>query len=107
MSRHFYKTEYQGKPVTVTMGYDRPLAGFFMVIEDDDELDDEYIFSNLNEEIPHPKSLKRYRIKLEQLGICAPEEMLLEVEADGAARMGNKDVYHSIVNGTHHRAVRV
>lgn len=106
MSRHYYKTEYQGKPITVVMGYDRPLAGFFMVI-DDDGLDDEYIFSNLDEENSHPNSIESYRVKLEQLGIFVPDEMLLEVEADGAARMGNKDVYHSIVNGTHHRAARV
>lgn len=29
MSRHYFKTEYQGKSVTVLMGYDRPLGGFF------------------------------------------------------------------------------
>lgn len=105
MSRHYFKTEYQGKAITVLMGYDRPLGGFFMVIEDSGQEEDEYIYSNLNEEITHPKSLEQYRAKLEQLGIFVPAEMLMEIEADGAALMGNKDVYHSIVNGTHRRVV--
>ncbi|ELC3210281.1 hypothetical protein RI848_004906 [Vibrio parahaemolyticus] len=105
MSRHYFKTEYQGKDITVLMGYDRPLGGFFMVIEDAGQEDDEYIFSNLYEEITHPQSLEPYRAKLEQLGIFVPVEMLMEIEADGAALMGNKDVYHSIVNGTHQRVV--
>lgn len=105
MSRHYFKTEYQGKSVTVLMGYDRPLGGFFMVIEDAGQDDDEYIYSNLYEEFTHPKSLEPYRAKLEQLGIFVPVEMLMEIEADGAALMGNKDVYHSIENGTHRRIV--
>lgn len=105
MSRHYFKTEYQGKDITVLMGYDRLLGGFFMVIEDAGQDDDEYIYSNLYEEITHPQSLEPYRAKLEQLGIFVPVEMLMEIEADGAALMGNKDVYHSIVNGTHQRVV--
>ncbi|HHF0534559.1 TPA: hypothetical protein ACPHXL_003520 [Vibrio alginolyticus] len=105
MSRHYFKTEYQGKAITILMGYDRPLGGFFMVIEDSGQEDDEYIYSNLNEEIAHPKSLEPYCAKLEQLGIFVPAEMLMEIEADGDALMGNKDVYHSIVNGTHRRIV--
>ncbi|ATF10079.1 hypothetical protein BTN50_1641 (plasmid) [Candidatus Enterovibrio altilux] len=40
-----------------------------MVIEDAGQEDDEYIYSNLYEEITHPKSLELYRAKLEQLGI--------------------------------------
>lgn len=105
MSRHYFKTEYQDKEVTVLMGYDRPLGGFFMVIEDTGQEDDEYIYSNLYEKITHPKNLEPYKAKLEQLGIFVPVEMLMEIEADGAALMGNKDVYHSIVNGTHQRVV--
>lgn len=105
MSRHYFKTEYRGKAVTVLMGYDKPLGGFFMVIEDDGREDDEYICSNLYEEITHPKSLSPYRARLEQLGIFVLDEMLMEIEADGAVLMGNKDVYHSIVNGTHRRIV--
>ena len=76
-----------------------------MVIEDDGLEDDEYIYSNLYEEITHAKSLEPYRIKLEQLGIFVPDEMLMEIEAEGAELMGNKDVHHSIVNGTHRRIV--
>jgi len=34
------------------MGYDSPFNGFFMVIEQDHQEDDEYIFSNLFENNP-------------------------------------------------------
>ena len=101
MSRHFFKTEYQGKPITVLMGFDRPMGGYFMVIEEDDQKDDDYIFTNLYEQITHPKTIKPYRDKLKQLGIFVPVEMLMAIETDDTALMGNKDVYHSISNGTH------
>ncbi|OZC34936.1 hypothetical protein B9Q17_00095 [Marinobacter vinifirmus] len=105
MSRHFFKTLYQGKPATVLLGYDQPLNGFFMVIEEDGQESDEYIYSNLFDEVSHPSTLEPYRKRLNELGIFVPIEMIMEVEADGAARMGNKNVYHSIVNGTHRREV--
>ncbi|MBQ4840015.1 hypothetical protein [Pseudoalteromonas luteoviolacea] len=105
MSRHYFNTEYQGNAITVLIGYDRPLGGFFMVIENASQEEDLYIYSNLYEQVTHPKSLEPYKSKLDQLGIFVPVEMLLEVEADGAALMGNKDVHHSIENGTHRRIV--
>ncbi|WP_348700916.1 hypothetical protein [uncultured Limnobacter sp.] len=105
MSRHFFKTLYQGKPATVLLGYDQPLNGFFMVIEEDGQEGDEYIYSNLFDEVSHPSTLEPYRERLNELGIFVPTEMLMEVETDGAARMGNKNVHHSIVNGTHCREV--
>ena len=105
MSRHYYKTQYQEKPIIVMMGYDRPFNGFFMVIEQAHQEDDEYIFSNLFDNNPYPNSLNSYKEVLSELGIFIPDEMFLEVEADAEAKMGNKDVYHSIEDGTHRRVV--
>jgi len=50
MSQHFFKCLHQGKPVCVLMGWDRPLSGFFLVVEADiPTLDDDYVYSNLND----------------------------------------------------------
>ncbi|PUA30430.1 MAG: hypothetical protein B0W54_08030 [Cellvibrio sp. 79] len=107
MSRHYFKTEYSGKPVDVLMGFDRPLNGFFMVIdyveEPEDEEDDGYIFSNLWQDDPHPKTLRPYLDKLAELKISVPAQMIDEIEADGRLKTGNKDVRHSLVNSTYRR----
>jgi hypothetical protein len=49
--------------------------------------------------------LNSYKEVLSELGIFIPDEMFLEVEADEEAKMGNKDVYHSIEDGAHRRVV--
>lgn len=107
MSRHFFNTLHAGKPVQVLMGYDRPMAGYFMVIEyvktpEEDE-DDGYLYSNLYELESHPRSLSGYLTTLSELGIVVPSEMISKIEADGNANMGNKDVHHSLVNGLYSR----
>lgn len=106
MSRHYFQTTYAEKPVEVLMGFDRPLNGFFMVIdylEPEDDKDDGYIYSNIQEENPHPNSLTPYLKKLAELDISIPAEMIQEIEIDGAFRMGNKHVRHAVVNGTYTR----
>ncbi|UUA74247.1 hypothetical protein [Cellvibrio sp. QJXJ] len=108
MSRHYFKTTYTGKPIEVLMGFDRPLNGFFMVIdyqeepEDDDE-GEGLIYSNLWERNPHPDSLTPYLEKLTELNISVPAEMLQEIEKDGEVKMGNKNVRHAMVDGTYTR----
>jgi hypothetical protein len=107
MSRHYFKTEYSGKPVEVLMGFDRPLNGFFMVIdylvESEGEEEDGYIFSNLWQNEPYPKTLRPYLEKLEELKISVPAEMIEEIKADGRLKAGNKSVRHTMVNGTYER----
>lgn len=89
MSQHEYISTYQGRPVRVLMGWDRPLQGFFMVIDETQNLSDEYVYSNLEEEVPHPKSLEPFIQKLQELGIPVPEKMLQAVEEDGEKNEGN------------------
>lgn len=109
MSRHYFQTTYAEKPVEVLMGFDRPLNGFFMVIdyldEPEDDEDDGYIYSNMWEEKPHPDSLTPYLEKLAELNISIPAEMIQEIENDGEIKMGNKDVRHAMVNGTYARTL--
>lgn len=93
MSRHTFKTTHNDRPVEVCAGWDRPLQGFFMTVlytDTDAETDYEYAFNNLELTLPHPACFDFFRDALHDLGIAPPEAMVDEIEADGAANMGNK-----------------
>lgn len=54
MSQHHFYTTHEGVGAHVYMGWDKPLQGFFLVIEKDND-EDEPFWSNLNNCIePHP-----------------------------------------------------
>lgn len=126
MSQHFFTTvaviravsDEQNMPVKVTLGYDRPLDGFFMVIEnlssgefpwleeddgDEDDEDDGILYSNLFEAESHPQTLERFRQVLGEFSIELPPAMIDEVECDFIDRVGNRAVRHSLVDGAHVR----
>ena len=76
------------------MGWDRPLQGFFMVIEKESK--DEPLWSNLDQDESHPKTLEPFMQVLNQYGISLPEEMLNSVKQDGEDNIGNKSVIHCL-----------
>jgi hypothetical protein len=99
MSQHIYKTEYQGRPIEVQIGWDRPLQGFYMVIDwlDADDNEDEYLYSNLDDlTLPstHPNELSCFLAQLSRLGIVVPQKMLQAVISDQQENAGNKIVYY-------------
>lgn len=80
MTQHYYPTEHQGKPATILMGWDRPLQGFFMVIQADDNKGDEYIYSNLEDPAliefgGLPPCLDHFLAQLQALGLSVPDVM--------------------------------
>ena len=60
MSRHCFDTSHKGFPITVVLGWDRPMQYFFLTIEKPAELiddamqveDDRFLYSNLHEADP-------------------------------------------------------
>lgn len=107
MSQHFYPATYQGEPVTVLIGYDRPLRGFFMVIEritpatvNTEPADDEgdpYVYSNLSDieliecgGLPH--HMDHFLRQLQDLNIPAHASVIAGVQADQAGNVGNRYV---------------
>jgi hypothetical protein len=109
MSQHYFFTQHQGEPIKVFMGYDKPLDGYFMVIEkeedsdNDDEDDDGLLYSNLFEEYSHPNNLDGYLAVLKTMNIVVPQQMLDEIKQDFLHRVGNKVVYHTLHNGQYSR----
>ncbi len=110
MSQHYFSTEHEGEPIRVVMGYDRPLDGYFMVIEkefkyeyEEGDEDDTLIYSNLFEENSHPNNLDGYLAVLTAMNIAVPQQMLDEIKQDFLHRVGNKVVYHTLDNGQYSR----
>lgn len=107
MSQHIFETEYNGRGVKIIMGWDRPLQGYFMMIEKKnlkEEDENPYIFNNLEIKNSHPITLQPFLNVLDELGIEIPDKMIGEVEADGIFNVGNKMVFHSIKNGEYQRS---
>ena len=103
MSQHHYACTWQGRPISVLMGWDRPLQGFFMVIEFDDagDEDDEeawLLYSNLNDSDLTPTGMSRscgyFQEKLAVLGVSVPTQMIEAIERDGQDNTGNKEVWY-------------
>lgn len=104
MSQHFLQTSLpDGRPVKIQTGWDRPLQGYYLVVErldasedaDDDEI---YLFSNLLH-MPrgssHPKTMLPFVDRLKQIGMALPISMLAELEDDRVTNAGNKAVIWS------------
>jgi len=89
MSRHrFQATSSEFGPVTVWMGYDRPLDGFFFTVFDRSE--DKCLYDNLRYSEPHPKSLDKWIAKAKEFGIALPAGLLEELQSERDNKIGNK-----------------
>lgn len=99
MSQHWLKTTHQGKLVTVMMGWDCPLQGYFMTIfiDNTDDKEDSFLYNNLDLDLAHPKTLDPFIQALDELQIKVPAEMIEDVKRDGELNMGNK-----VRNWPHH-----
>lgn len=96
MSQHHFDTTHNGQPVTITMGYDRPLRGFFMTIGSSGEAS---IYCNLDdpELVPWgglPPILDPFLHRLRELGLQVPAGMIAEVRCDQVKQVGNRVVVH-------------
>ncbi|MFK1437582.1 hypothetical protein ACIU0H_28540 [Pseudomonas aeruginosa] len=102
MSRHYFDTVHKGFPITVVLGWDRPLDYFFLVIHKPTELvdgamkvvDDDHLYSNLHERNPFNLDLDYYRQVLRLFGITVPESMFIEVQHDADRNAGNRNITH-------------
>jgi len=102
MSQHYFPTSYEGRSVTVVVGFDRPLRGFFCFVErnDADEAGEEqFVYSNLEDpKLAHcmgmARTLKHFEKRLADLGFEVPRSMFAEAEADQRFNVGNRCAWH-------------
>src|SRR3546814_16972841 len=69
MSRHYFNTFHKGSPISVILGWDRPMNYFFLVIEEqnnsaDNSMTLDLLYSNLKESDPFNHDLDYYRAVL-------------------------------------------
>lgn len=98
MSQHLCHSKYKGRPVAVLMGWDRPLQGFFLTVQEADGKQ-EYVYCNLDDDSLEefgglPPSIEHFTAVLLQLGIDVPAAMVAAVLDDGANNMGNRLVMY-------------
>lgn len=109
MSQHYFCTIATIAPlitaeVTVFMGWDKPLQGYFLVIDKVSSVSDEPIWSNLYHEPSHPKKLDFFlSILLNDYKIKLPQQMINELIDDHKVNAGNKEVHHTFTNGDYDR----
>lgn len=73
------------------MGWDRPLQGVFLVVDQGGE---EPLWSNLDQDVSHPNSLTPFLVELNEMGIVIPKSMTLELFEDQKQNVGNKNVVY-------------
>jgi hypothetical protein len=103
MSQHYFTTSLDGRPAFVMTGWDRPLGGYYLVIEMAADADEPF-YSSLNDEALLPfgglaPTLEHFKSKLSEFGLRLPDRMIREIEADGAANVGNRHVWYDQEGG--------
>ena len=110
MSHHIFQTALNGRPVTVDLGWDRPLQYVFMTVSSQDlkdHPDDDsspYLYSTLDDEtlpIQGTQSVEYFQDRLTELGISVPSIMLQSVQDDQNQDVGNKTVAYQ-ADGSFH-----
>ena len=101
MPQHYFSTSLQGRSVTITLGWDRPLQGYFCTVARNDAEGDEdaYVYSNLDDHALNSRtglseSLDYFDALLMARGLTVPRAMMAEVERDGMFNVGNRHVWY-------------
>lgn len=94
MSRHLIDLRGPAGPVHVVLGWDRPLAEFFVQLwaDGDAELPSHDSLHTADADWRYFETLAAW---LHQHGLALPEHVATEVLADAAKNIGNRVVLHS------------
>lgn len=94
MSQHCFETEHQGEPIRVLLGWDRPVNDFFLVIErtEPEQDQDDYLYVSRHDAPLEHRSLAFLEVKLSELGIEVPSQMLDQVAVDQAFGLADRMV---------------
>ena len=100
MSQHIFKTTSFGRKCSVLMGWDRPLQGHFLVLENLDSEKEGYLYDNLSDPKliewgGHPPTVDYFVEKLAEFGISPPETMIQAIKEDARLNVGNKLVHYA------------
>lgn len=110
MSQHFYITKRQEETITISIGWDRPLQGFFMVVEtnkkieqpegeENEESDFNFLYHNLDDKdlfghLGMCRDIEHFNKKLKEMDLTVPVSMIEEIKLDAINNVGNKTKIH-------------
>ena len=92
MSQHLATATLDGHPVEIVAGFDRRLGDYFLQIIDERN---DMLYTSLQEPLLDWTDIATLRVKVADLGLQLPTQLLDEVEADGLRRAGNRIVRHT------------
>ena len=95
MSQHLATATLDGRLVEIVAGFDRRLGDYFLQVIDERN---DMLYTSLQEPLLDWTDIATLRVKVADLGLQLPTQLLDEVEADGLRRAGNRIVRHT-VNG--------
>lgn len=95
MSQHLATASLNGRTVEIVAGFDRRLGDYFLQVIDERN---DMLYTSLQEPLFDWTDIATLRVKVADLGLQLPTQLLDEVEADGLRRAGNRIVRHT-VNG--------
>ncbi|GAP34120.1 hypothetical protein ABXN37_02920 [Piscinibacter sakaiensis] len=92
MSQHLATATLDGHPVEIVAGFDRRLGDYFLQVVDERN---DMLYTSLQEPLLDWTDIATLRVKVADLGLQLPTQLLDEVEADGLRRAGNRIVRHT------------
>lgn len=92
MSQHLATATLDGRPVEIVAGFDRRLGDYFLQVIDERN---DMLYTSLQEPLLDWTDIATLRVKVADLGLQLPTQLLDEVEADGLRRAGNRIVRHT------------
>lgn len=97
MSQHIYRTAVGGDELTVQIGWDKPLQGFYAVVEGTEGSANDYLYSNLSDarlaaNYGMADTLDYLVEALAKLGIAVPAVIVKEVSSDKMRNVVNRVV---------------
>ncbi|MBK3919990.1 MULTISPECIES: hypothetical protein [Stutzerimonas] len=101
MSQHHVRLECKkaGGPVCVQLGWDKPMAEFYLVVftdpGDDKSKDEELVYSNLNDPRAAGQGLDYFKMIAKDLGCELPDSMWAAAYQDREFNVVNKVVFYS------------
>lgn len=97
MSQHLFSTSHKEKPITVVIGWDRPLRYHFMYIENDDAIEESnaFLYHNMDDEKSINQPLAYYEQVLKDHAITVPASMIEESREDAENNAGNRRCLHT------------
>lgn len=89
MSQHFLRTKNDEQVLIATIGWDTPLNYYFLLIQNEGDKSDSFLFDNLSKDINYNRSLDFYIDVLTKFGFTIPDQLVNSLINDKINKVQN------------------